>query len=1341
MIPHSDLYSLFNKRDSLWPGWDQDLPESLDALPEPTQHLLAKLYRYSTRNLPQWQHLKSPLEVKLEWERTTLCRHPDMETENFETLIEGLDWSAPWAPLELLRRMTQSRARYVQEEAIRAWDACLLARRAKIRDAQEALLTLLNSPHEDIVLQVLHELQRPHYFVTPPPLSRLKHLLDCSPQIALEALKLTEHHAPKSLWLKILGSHEDRVMRLQALKLLGPVADVSDLDAILDWTSEDPVFYGEVALQALLDMRRNNIDLTTQSMQRLLELLNLGFAPACVVELICGRWEQWVEHLTGMEETSSLWPLLIQTLRDARHQAASDFLVELLQSRRVPECLAQIIRALAELGVSEAEHSVLELAFQYPKPCLFYIKRVGSSASAEFLEAQLRSRRSRLQRSSVLEAFLSIENGTAELFRQCFVSDWSIKALKLVNPEQLPLETLKEIARRPYHPSSDLALELLGRRGEDALLRCLLTEENEDRFDRAAQILRALGKRWHFEGRCRPRFLSHVSSGEEAGEAFLAHCLVLEIEGSTSLTTQRRLFEKLAELRHPDRRDFLRKWREHSDPEVRKYILQFQTLNRTSPHPHWLLSRLKSSDIRDVRWALKALAELGETWYGPQVAECLKHPNMNIKKTAAEALRKVGDRRILPQIVHYLSYHDNSGLQDLLKQALGNITGSYRPALLNEDPKPKRVVWKSRESLLSLKEIMAEEGRSRDEKLRRFLQTLSQRKQEERFALIAPIREALATQEASYLLFLRMLKDCDAVPTLPEAKLAWNSEDFKLKSWALSRLLHGADFPAWLRLVKTCEWEDFPGAFWVNTPQSILRGLVEWGLKRGWFNQMLKIACEASSSWVVELRGAWRGLYRFAPDQQILLDAWKSSSGTTREELSNWLESEAHRSLRACDLEEKVHALLDSPSPGARQNAAGLLLKWGGERNRIAVVESLLKNRLPARGLKLQLNSLELKQLILDTATQAWSDQIKFLIQKSDSPAADKLQALLHFKTPDNLKVASYRHAFRDFQTELVLAALQEDIDRKDWSSLCLIPPSGNVPQGIVARLSSADQETAFAILRMLLEWDLPLHGPGLLEALLSLRDEEFEPDLVLQLLAKLSRWTHPEHGEQLVEILAESIASNECGKLAQKLMKRSLLRLSPLRQLAWRWELTRSQNTVIDATQAYLREPEILESLPRSLQQPVLEESLKSVESRDPDTAIPALKAVLAHQARRAEAAIKKALSHPCSRVRFFALRQVKNQLSKSDYFELSSQMLYDPQPSMRKRAIKTLSHGRYQPAVPKIVDLLWDRKRKVDRAAREALVRYGELALPLLKKRAAQVRPDRRRVVCEVISEIENA
>ncbi|MER8267814.1 HEAT repeat domain-containing protein [Streptomyces griseus] len=121
--------------------------------------------------------------------------------------------------------------------------------------------------------------------------------------------------------------------------------------------------------------------------------------------------------------------------------------------------------------------------------------------------------------------------------------------------------------------------------------------------------------------------------------------------------------------------------------------------------------------------------------------------------------------------------------------------------------------------------------------------------------------------------------------------------------------------------------------------------------------------------------------------------------------------------------------------------------------------------------------------------------------------------------------------------------------------------------------------------------------------------------------------------------------------------------------------------------------------------------------------------------------ALVEELLSHPRAGVRLRAHRTSRALFDRDTHARLTVLLLSDPSPDVVRMAARTLGRAGWEPALPGLVRLLDHRGAGVRGAAREALVGFGDAAVPVLRRTAAHARPDRRPLYTDVLAEISGA
>lgn len=237
--------------------------------------------------------------------------------------------------------------------------------------------------------------------------------------------------------------------------------------------------------------------------------------------------------------------------------------------------------------------------------------------------------------------------------------------------------------------------------------------------DGVLHAIQALGRRLYARRRIRPVCLLDAADASGAGHALLATTLLdlLDRPGATG-AEQALLLKALLRIPATARtRPRVHRLLRSRDPQVRKHVIALLAHDTSGSDARALSATLLpltvSPDIRTVRQALLALGAARADWAAEPVAACLDHPNMNIRKTAAETLVHAGAPAAVPRLLRRLGRDDNPGLRDALKRALRAVLGeAYAATLLaaaeeSRDGRARRLLLAGLDGVPSARSVLA----------------------------------------------------------------------------------------------------------------------------------------------------------------------------------------------------------------------------------------------------------------------------------------------------------------------------------------------------------------------------------------------------------------------------------------------------------------------------------------------------------------------------------------------------------------------------------------------------------------------------------------------------------
>lgn len=237
------------------------------------------------------------------------------------------------------------------------------------------------------------------------------------------------------------------------------------------------------------------------------------------------------------------------------------------------------------------------------------------------------------------------------------------------------------------------------------------------------EAVHGLGRRLHARGRIRPSCLLDATTAAEAGHALVA-TMALDLLDRPGLAAaeQAILLELLLRAPYAGTRARVHRLLRHRDRHVRKHVIALLARDATGDDAQALSATLialtAAQDVQTVRQALLALGHARARWASTAIAACLGHPNMNVKKTAAQVLVAAGTPLAVPALLHWLGRHDNPGLRGTLVEALRGILGDAYPATVlaaaeqGEDARTRELLLEALDRTLSARSVLALDGQS-----------------------------------------------------------------------------------------------------------------------------------------------------------------------------------------------------------------------------------------------------------------------------------------------------------------------------------------------------------------------------------------------------------------------------------------------------------------------------------------------------------------------------------------------------------------------------------------------------------------------------------------------------
>lgn len=912
--------------------------------------------------------------------------------------------------------------------------------------------------------------------------------------------------------------------------------------------------------------------------------------------------------------------------------------------------------------------------------------------------------------------------------------------------------------------------------------------------------VRALGGRLYERRRIRPSCLLGARDARAAGDALVAG-LVLDLLDRPGLPSRQQsvLLEVLRRAPSAQTRPRVHRLLRHRDPHVRKQVIALLATGASGEDAQALSATLitltRSDDILTVRQALLALGRAEARWACPAITVLLDHPTMNIRKTAAAVLLRAGTPAAVPGLLRVLGRHDNPGLRAGIVDALRAVLGEACTATLLAAaahcrvPRERTLLLRGLHGVLSSRTVraLADQGSPLVPEL---------------LALVADGRIGLGAGSVGELAGLwaghGITASAHPAPA-DEADLLVDA--LAGHGWSARIALRLAESPEVLRNGRLqdlspmlAEWLGLAGSVPDATRDRVL-GIVlrlrgpHWSAgELEHLKGSAQVLTEALAGEEENRPGLLSVLEAVAPR---LPGSGRMAAAEAVRAMSPPPHLPALRLLRACgvvtvrdDLERALAgARLDADDRGAEaavlREVFGLpvpLAPGGGAAAWRSALHTALRTR-PAvaefrRGgdpcppdSRQRLAALMaawpdagddgVRALLLDWMTDLQPLGVPpWTLAETTGPASEvvhepdrtrsvtrRARLLEMLDAPDPARRTAAARQLQDWpEPEAARAVLDAYLRGR-------VPlPSGGRPARTLVTVDPTD-----------------LDADGILPARVARLARELGPwDLVPLIPLLLGWWENgpaglrAEAGHALRPAPAEVLADHLRARLEAGAW--GFLDLLAGRRLLSSPELVRIRERLRAEGRGDLAEALLLDggavSLPApaapvtAVHRPGRAELLLLARTGGPEQIRRALVRLAEEHGGRApdrDPALKEVigelLTHPRPKVRLHAHRISRTMLDRTSHLLHTADLLDDPQPDIRRMAIRTLSHAAWEPAVPALVALLDHPQQPVRAEAAEGLLRMGGAAVPALRRAVGHARPDRRARYTGVLDRLTGA
>ncbi|WP_326764722.1 HEAT repeat domain-containing protein [Streptomyces sp. NBC_01591] len=546
------------------------------------------------------------------------------------------------------------------------------------------------------------------------------------PAVADAALAAAARHGHRELLRQVV---DDPGLppgpRRRGMELLGDLADRDDIGELTAVAARDPLLFGGPVVTCLRGLHRRGHFPDDPDVPAVigLALSDHSIPPRDVATILFTSRKETLRVLTEAPADDPGWPRRLALLVALAGQGAGelpigDAIAHMLPSAPAP---GPFLDAIRELRHEDAEEAVIALLPSAPAAALDTLEAIGGDRTVLALREGLglttdeTAPHLRPVRNRALELLWLLNRDPAlrhELLVRLDPVDLPPRiAADLGGPDERELALLRSHLD-PDEPVAALCrLAAHGNAGTfpaiaDLLLRIVAEQAASGEPGAATRTgehgkpagepvvpqevldaVSALGRRLHERGAIRPVCLLGTADAREAGHALVATmALDLLDRPGVSDGEQTILLELLLRAPWTGTRARVHRLLRHRDRHVRKHVIALLARDASGEDARALSATLialtTAQDIQTVRQALLALGHARAHWASAAISACLDHPNMNIRKTAAEVLVRAGTPAALPKLLSRLGHDGNPGLRDSLVEALYAVLGDAYAATI-----------------------------------------------------------------------------------------------------------------------------------------------------------------------------------------------------------------------------------------------------------------------------------------------------------------------------------------------------------------------------------------------------------------------------------------------------------------------------------------------------------------------------------------------------------------------------------------------------------------------------------------------------------------------------------
>lgn len=710
------------------------MPGSLDGSPEASL-ALARLHlrlrsHVRSRPWPRWREADLPARVRIAWLTAEIADRPETlrdepPGELLYQAVRGIGATDVDGPESLARELMGRTDPVLRAEALRVAREALHAGLLAPERARALVVGLAGEPATTaaaarVAAAALRELSEPWAALDPLARERLCRFLEAGPggadsAVAAAAIEAAGRHGHHHLLLDV-AADRDRPpgLRRRALELLGDLAGRDDIGDLVSVAAADPLLLAGPAIRCLRGLHRRGHFPAGGAVSAIVRLVVADHSvPAGeVATLLFTSRHETLEELIDAAPDDPHWPRRLELLVALAAQGTGalpvgEKVTGLLRS--APDA-RPFLRAIRALRHTAAEEAVVAALPRSPAAAVEALEAVGGARAVAALRDGLGL--DGPGGGAVVSYLRPVRHRALEvLWHLTEDPDRRRSILVRLDPRDLPGRIAADLGGPderelallrtgldPDEPAAALCrlARNAGSGTVPAIADLLLRVVSDLAASRApgapgdtgeptvpqevVAALRDLGGRLHERGRIRPLCLLDAADAREAGDALVAG-IALDLLDRPDLAAaeQRVLLSLLLQTSYRGIRPRVHPLLRHSDRHVRKHVIALLARDADGEDARALSASLipltTAPDAQTARQALLALGHARARWAAAAIAACLDHPNMNVKKTAANALIHAGAPVAVPKLLFWLGRHDNPGLRTALIEALRAILG------------------------------------------------------------------------------------------------------------------------------------------------------------------------------------------------------------------------------------------------------------------------------------------------------------------------------------------------------------------------------------------------------------------------------------------------------------------------------------------------------------------------------------------------------------------------------------------------------------------------------------------------------------------------------------------